>query len=135
MIVTRYSLFQPLDCSILCNDPTAPYLVRSWLLAGVCSTVDLVATLLDLCNIPDVSYPAGLPLPPLDGDSLATVMEAAGGGNMTSAGWKDEALCEYLAHGVISPNAMLRVGRYKLLYSHGDPPVLWDIESDRVRLV
>jgi choline-sulfatase len=102
----------------------------------VCSTVDLVATLLDLCNIPDVSYPAGLPLPPLDGDSLATVMStAAGGGDMTSVGWKDEAMCEYLAHGVISPNAMLRVGRYKLLYSHGDPAVLWDIEADPVRQI
>ena len=99
----------------------------------MCSTIDLVATLLDLCNIPDVSYPAGLPLPPLDGDSLANVMTSAGSGKMKTDGWKDEALCEYLAHGVISPNAMLRVGRYKLLYSHGDAPVLWDIESDPVR--
>lgn len=97
---------------------------------GVCSTVDLIATLLDLCNIPAVSYHAGLPLPPIDGDSLAKVMASAG--SAVDDGWKDEALCEYLAHGVISPNAMLRVGRYKLMYSHGDPPVLWDVEADPV---
>ena len=34
------------------------------------------------------------------------------------------------AHGVISPNEMLRVGRHKLIYSHGDPAALFDVVSD-----
>ena len=45
-------------------------------------------------------------------------------------GWKDEAFCEYLAHGVQRPTAMLRTGRYKFNYSLGDAPELYDIEAD-----
>ena len=139
--------------------PSAPHKIAPGLRCpGVCSTVDLIATLLDLCSIPSQSVATGFALPcvlrppvsrfvngmrvsictctvlalivglifrPLDGHSLAEVMSRGG----TSIEWKDEALCEYLAHGVISPNAMLRVGRYKLVYSHGDPPALFDVVS------
>ena len=45
-------------------------------------------------------------------------------------GWKDEAFCEYLAHGVARPTAMLRQGRHKLNYSLGDAPELYDIAAD-----
>ena len=92
--------------------------------AAVTSTVDLIATLLELCNID------GEGLPPLDGHSLAPLMLPDAPADPTAAGWKDEALCEYLAHGVISPNAMLRVGKYKLMYSHGDQPALFDVVDD-----
>ena len=61
---------------------------------------------------------------PLDGDSLLGLMQGK------SEGWKDEAFCEYLAHGVQRPTAMLRRGRYKLNYSLGDSPELYDIEQD-----
>jgi choline-sulfatase len=44
--------------------------------------------------------------------------------------WQDEAFSEYLAHGVARPTAMLRKGRYKLHYSLGDPPQLYDIPND-----
>jgi len=52
----------------------------------VTSTVDLIATLLELCNID------GEGLPPLDGHSLAPLMLPDAPADPTAAGWKDEAL-------------------------------------------
>ena len=60
----------------------------------------------------------------LDGDSLLGLMKG------TKTEWKNEAFSEYLAHGVARPMAMLRRGRYKLNYSLGDPPELYDMEAD-----
>ena len=82
----------------------------------VVSLVDLVATIIDLAGA-DQNLP-------LDGDSLLALM------HNQAPEWKDEALSEYLAHGVERPMAMLRQGRYKLNYSLGDPPELYDIEQD-----
>ncbi|NKB65793.1 MAG: sulfatase-like hydrolase/transferase [Candidatus Latescibacteria bacterium] len=83
---------------------------------GVVSLVDLVATVLDLAGVPGEDE--------IDGDSLVGLMR---GGDFE---WKDEALCEYLAHGVQGPMAMLRQGRYKFNYSLGDQPELYDIVAD-----
>jgi len=80
------------------------------------SLVDLVATVVDVAGAESVA--------PLDGDSLLGLVQGQGGG------WKDEAFCEYLAHGVQRPTAMLRTGRYKFNYSLGDAPELYDIEAD-----
>jgi choline-sulfatase len=99
-------------------------MIISWpgeLPAGKCvrevvSLVDLVATVIDMADAP-----AGAPL---DGHSL---LDLARG---TDADWKDEAFCEYLAHGVIRPMAMLRRGRFKLNYSLDDPVELYDLEAD-----
>ena len=85
-------------------------------IAQVVSIVDLVATLVDVAG---AAAPA-----PLDGDSL---MELIGGRGQD---WKDEAFAEYLAHGVLRPTAMLRRGPYKLHYSLGDPPQLYNVEDD-----
>jgi choline-sulfatase len=81
----------------------------------VVSLVDLVATVVDVSGAESVA--------PLDGDSLLGLVQGRGGG-------KDEAFCEYLAHGVQRPTAMLRKGRYKFNYSLGDAPELYDIEAD-----
>ncbi|MBX3072026.1 MAG: sulfatase-like hydrolase/transferase [Thermomicrobiales bacterium] len=84
--------------------------------SGVTSLVDLVATMLDIADAPiDDS---------LDGDSLLPLILGE------PEAWKDEAFCEYLAHGVRGPMAMLRRGRDKLNYSLGDPLELFDIEGD-----
>ena len=85
-------------------------------LAEVVSLVDLVATVVDMAAAPTVAT--------LDGDSLLGLMQGQ------DEDWKDEAFCEYLAHGVARPMAMLRKGRYKLNYSLGDAPELYDIEAD-----
>ena len=81
----------------------------------VVSLVDVAATLADVAGTAAEAE--------LDGDSLLPLMKEGGP-------WKDEAFCEYLAHGVAGPMAMLRRGRYKLNYSLGDPPELYDIETD-----
>jgi choline-sulfatase len=82
----------------------------------VVSLVDLIATVADIAE--------ATPITPLDGDSLIPLMRGEG------EGWKDEAFSEYLAHGVARPVAMLRRGRYKLIYSLGDSPQLYDVQSD-----
>lgn len=83
---------------------------------GVVSLVDLVATLLEVVDAPGGDD--------LDGDSLVPLMRGDG------PGWKDEAFSEYLAHGVVRPMAMLRRGDYKLNYSLGDPPELYNLAED-----
>jgi len=84
--------------------------------AEVVSLVDVTAT---ICDIAGDECPL-----PLDGDSLLPLLTAG------DRNWKDEAFCEYLAHGSDRPMAMLRRGRYKLNYSWGDPVELYDLEAD-----
>ena len=84
--------------------------------AETVSLVDLVATVVDIAGAPAVT--------PLDGDSLLNLAVSS------AAEWKDMAFCEYLAHGVIRPMAMLRRGRFKLNYSLDDPVELYDLEAD-----
>jgi len=83
---------------------------------AVVSLVDLTATILDIAG---VSSPT-----PLDGHSLVPLMRGA------TAPWKDEAFCEYLAHGVLRPMAMLRRGQHKLNFSLGDDMELFDVCGD-----
>lgn len=80
------------------------------------SLVDMVATFLEAGGAD--------PVAPLDGDSLLDLMRGE------DKDWKDEAFSEYLAHGVKGPMAMLRSGRYKLNYSLGDSPELYDMQAD-----
>ena len=79
------------------------------------SLVDLIATIMDIVDAPSDG---------LDGDSFFPLMK---GDNLQ---WKDNAFSEYLAHGVARPTAMLRQGRYKLHYSLGDQPQLYDLAQD-----
>ena len=91
-------------------------LPRGHRIAEVVSLVDLVATMIDLTGASCIS--------PLDGDSLFSLAKGE------ERNWKDEGFCEYLAHGVARPMAMLRRGRFKLNYSLGDPPELYDLQAD-----
>ncbi|HEX2517413.1 MAG TPA: sulfatase-like hydrolase/transferase [Chloroflexota bacterium] len=83
------------------------------------SQLDAVAAMLEATGT--------APVTPLDGESLLPLARGAPGAD---AGWKDEAFGEYLAHGVARPVAMLRRGRYKLIYSLDDPPLLFDLQTD-----
>ncbi len=85
-------------------------------LPQVVSLVDVVATMLELA---DVEPPVAL-----DGDSMVPLMRDR------DSQWKDEAFAEYCGHGVVAPMAMQRQGRFKLNYSHGDPPELYDLQED-----
>ncbi|MBA2278280.1 MAG: sulfatase-like hydrolase/transferase [Chloroflexia bacterium] len=83
---------------------------------GVVSLVDLVATIVDAAVASSDDR--------LDGDSLLPLARGE------TADWKDEAFAEYLGHGVARPMAMLRRDRFKLNYSLGDPPELYDLDDD-----
>lgn len=93
-----------------------PGLPQNQRIPQVASTVDVTATLLDLLNADVFS--------PLDGESLLPLLRGE------ADGWKDEAISEFYADGSTRPWAMLRQGRYKYVYSHNDPPELYDLEDD-----
>ena len=86
---------------------------------GAASNVDLVATVLELVGIDPTEWD-------MDGDSLVGYL------NGETEEWKDEVICEHLAHGTDGPRIMVRQGRWKLSYTHRDPPEfeLYDLESD-----
>ena len=83
------------------------------------SLVDVVATMVEVAGASDSV------VTPLDGQSLLPLARGD-----TGLAWADEVFSEYLAHGVARPVAMLRRGRYKLIYSLDDPPILFDLETD-----
>lgn len=84
------------------------------------SLVDLLPTMLDVAS--DGNPPETVD--PLDGDSLTGLL----GGNRQ--GWKNEVISEYTGEGVKAPCRMLRRGRYKYMYTHGHPGMLFDLEAD-----
>lgn len=82
----------------------------------VVSLIDVVRTIVELAGVTEGDG--------LDGDSLVPLLQ----GN--AAGWKDLAFVEYEGHGTITPARMVRRGRYKLNYYHGEPPELYDLAED-----
>lgn len=85
-------------------------------ISKVVSMVDLTAALIDMMGAEPIS--------PLDGDSLLPLL------NGQADHWKDEALSEFYADGATRPWAMLRQGRYKLVYSYQEDPELYDLVND-----
>jgi len=94
---------------------------------GTMSLVDLFPTLVDLAT---GSEPDPVVAPHLDGKSVAPLL----GGD--AADWPDTAYAEYMGEGAAGPCLMVRKGRYKYIYSDGepdqpaDPPQLFDVEAD-----
>jgi choline-sulfatase len=88
---------------------------------SVASLIDVVPTMLDAAGVDRPDY--------LEGDSMLALLEDA------EAEWKDEAFVEYLAHGAIHPQACVRRGRYKFIYSMHEPPQLYDLAEDPDELV
>lgn len=87
--------------------------------AEAVSNVDAVATILDLAGV-DISRWK------LDGQSLVPAL------NGDTSGLRDIAISEHFAHGTDRAMGMVRSGRWKLCYGHGDTPELelYDLESD-----
>jgi choline-sulfatase len=82
-----------------------------------------VVSLIDIP--PTMLHAAGLNRPSFwEGDSFLPVL----GGDDSQ--WKNEAFVEYLAHGAIHPQAALRRGNLKFIYSMHEPTQLYDLESD-----
>jgi choline-sulfatase len=93
---------------------------------GAVSLLDLTRTLIDVAGVPD---PGDLDL---DGDSLLPPLEALAAGDAPGAAalWKDEAIVEYYGHATNRPQRMLRAGRWKYNYYHGEPAELYDLAAD-----
>ena len=85
--------------------------------AEVCSLVDVLPTLVDLAG--------GEVTTECDGASLVPLMRGAGG----FAG-RGVAICDYTGIGPCTPARMVRKGRFKLIYTHGQPHLLYDLEAD-----
>lgn len=81
------------------------------------SLVDLFPSLLEWAGLP----PAGHPL---DGKSFAAALD----GPLLDG--RDEAIIEYMGEGVLAPMRCIRRGRYKFVYVHGQPPLLFDLQAD-----
>ena len=89
------------------------------------SLVDLLPTFLELAT-------AGAPpsaIDPLDGASLVSLMSGA------ADGAEREVLSEYSSEGVCRASRMIRSGRYKYIYTHGLPPMMFDLQDDPDELV
>jgi choline-sulfatase len=85
------------------------------------SLVDLFPTMLDVAGLPPAtSFPQ-----PLDGHTLAP-------GLWGETGWTcpDEAIVENFGEGTIAPVRALIAGHHKLIYTHGRPDQLHDLEAD-----
>jgi choline-sulfatase len=81
----------------------------------VVSLVDLLPTFLDL---------AGADSPDLAGRSVLPLMEG------DADAWPDIAISDYLAIGPCVPCRMVRKGRFKFIYTHGHPALLYDLDAD-----
>jgi choline-sulfatase len=107
---------------LLVHDPRNPKHRR---IAEPVSHVDLLPTLLDYATAGE------LPrwVEPVDGRSLVAAI-ATGDGDADA-----EAFVEYTAEGVTGPCCMLRRGRWKYVYTHGHPELLFDMAADPNELV
>lgn len=78
------------------------------------SLVDLLPTLVEIGG--------GAVSLPCDGESLCPALR----GERT----RDLAICDYYGIGPCVPHRMVRQGRFKLVYTHGAPDLLFDLEAD-----
>ena len=93
---------------------------RAKRVAAPISLVDLTATICDVAAASDA--PEGIPL--LDGKSLLPLIAGR------EESWPSDVFAEYYANLSSAPMAMLRRGRFKLNYYHGEEPELYDLETD-----
>jgi choline-sulfatase len=106
---------------LLIHDPRRP---RHRRIAQPVSHVDLLPTLLDFAA--EGQPPAWVEA--IDGRSLAPLV--ATGDESGKSVESGVAFVEYTAEGVTGPCCMLRRGRYKYLYTHGHPDLLFDMQED-----
>ena len=68
------------------------------------------------------------PASPLDGHSLTRLL---GDGDPD---WDNKVISEYTGEGVSAPCRMVRRDHYKYIYTHGQPPLLYDLRFDPLEL-
>lgn len=79
------------------------------------SLVDLLPTLVEIGGGEAMTLPH-------DGESLVPALKGGSG--------RDLAICDYSGIGPCVPTRMVRAGKYKLIYTHGHPDLLYDLEAD-----
>lgn len=110
-------------CCFLDSSARVPFIIRFPECYNKGKRIDKVASLVDLTVT--ILAIAGIDVPDyMVGDNMLNLLM----GNNT--GWKDQAFCEYLAHGTDRPLCSLRKGRYKLNYSPKEPFELYDMKTD-----
>lgn len=84
----------------------------------IVSLVDLLPTMIDIAggNPEDA-------VSPLDGHSLMPLISG-------SPEWNSQVISEYTGEGVNAPCRMIRSNQHKLIYTHGHPPLLYDLSND-----
>lgn len=87
------------------------------------SLLDFVPTMVELAT--DKSHPAPNWAMPIDGHSLAHVLTTG-----ETVGMSDTVMAEYLGEGVIQPELMIKRGPFKFIFGPGDPPLLFNLDSD-----
>jgi choline-sulfatase len=87
------------------------------------SLIDLLPTLLDVATDGNPTETVD----PMDGNSLTGLL---GGGS----DWDDEVISEYTGEGVKAPCRMIRRGKYKFMYTHGFPDMLYNLDDDPLEL-
>ena len=85
----------------------------------VVSSLDIAATMLDALGAPA--------LPHSPGRSLLPLLEPSGEG--AAASWEDVAFAEYCMYEGVAQR-MVRRDRWKLVYHHGAPTQLFDLQED-----
>jgi len=88
------------------------------------SLVDLLPTFMNIASNGDAPEPAS----PLDGHSLTRLL---GDGDPD---WDNKVISEYTGEGVSAPCRMVRRDNYKYIYTHGQPPLLYDLRFDPLEL-
>lgn len=96
----------------------APRHFRPHRVKSVVSLVDLLPTLCEIAQATPAAW-----ADPIAGSSFASLLDGA-----EDPGRR--VICEYTDMGVIAPSRMLRRGRYKLIYTHGHPDQLYDLDAD-----
>lgn len=84
------------------------------------SLVDLLPTLMAMGGgLPEASTPQDLA-----GNDLSPLLSG------TTDEWPDQVIADYLAIGPCVPCRMVKNGRYKYIYTHGQPDLMFDLDND-----
>ncbi|MDD9904554.1 MAG: choline-sulfatase [Rhodospirillaceae bacterium] len=102
----------------------APGRYRPGRASELVSLVDLLPTFMDIATNGDAPEPAS----PLDGNSLTGLL------NGGDSGWDNKVISEYTGEGVSAPCRMIRRDNYKYIYTHGHPPLLYDLDRDPLEI-
>jgi choline-sulfatase len=100
-----------------------PGTIKPGRVSEITSLVDLLPTFVERGsgNVPeDIS--------PLDGHSLCGLLTGS------DEAWDNAVIVEYTGEGVAAPCRMVRRDNYKYIYTHGHPPLLFDLASDPLEL-